>query len=129
MITRHKARDTHSYSPLSKERQTHPPKTSSNHIRHLSDVRCVLPLVVRLSLKICIITCLICHYSLIALYALHIISFSETNDLCSAVVVCMIGSYILSHMSLCGLHVISFSETNYSRGVFVVFVTGADIFF
>ena len=59
-------------------------------------VRYVLPLVVRLLLKICIITCLICHHSLI---------------------------------SLCGSHVISFSETNYSRGVCVVFVTGADIFF
>lgn len=65
-------------------------------------VRCVLPLVVLLLLKICIITSLIRHHSLISHCALHIISFSETNDLCSAVVVCMIGSYILLYISFCG---------------------------
>lgn len=43
-------------------------------------VRCVLPLVVRLLLKICIIICLIRHSLSISLCALHIISFSETND-------------------------------------------------
>ena len=83
-------------------------------------VRCVLPLVVRLLLKICIITSLIRHHSFISHCALHIISFSEINDLCSAVVVCMIASYILSHISLRGLHVISFSETNDPRGAGVV---------